>query len=147
MTTQRNTETTPATATPEAPAPATVPGTVLCDLEKRMAGEYQAKAGPYVLLRPIGGGREWEADPTAVRPATPAERLSAEVKAVNDRTGRDGVRGPGYDMTRAPVPVPGCGECAELDAQRALARVEFDYSAVSDANVLMRRHQRKDHCA
>lgn len=44
MTTQRNTETTPATATPEAPAPATVPGTVLCDLEKRMAGEYQAKA-------------------------------------------------------------------------------------------------------
>ena len=29
--------------------------------------------GPYVQLRPYGGGREWDADPGAVRGATTAE--------------------------------------------------------------------------
>ncbi len=48
-------------------------------------GEYQDKAGPYAMLRPVGGGREWEADPEQIRPATPAERLSAGVKAANLR--------------------------------------------------------------
>ncbi|WP_329218469.1 hypothetical protein OG352_19280 [Streptomyces sp. NBC_01485] len=123
-------------------------GALVYDPVTRRVGEYRDKAGPYAMLRPVGGGREWQADPVRIRPATTTERLSAEVKAVNDRTGRDdAVRGPGSgcDMTRPPVPAPGCDACAELDAQRALARVEFDYSAVSDANVLMRRHQRKDH--
>ncbi|MEU6375054.1 hypothetical protein [Streptomyces sp. NPDC046909] len=52
----------------------------------RKAGEFQGKAGPYVMLRPVGGGREWEVDPDQIRPATVAERLSAGVKAVNSRT-------------------------------------------------------------
>ncbi len=33
--------------------------------------------GPYVQLRPYGGGREWDVEPAAVRRATDAERLSA----------------------------------------------------------------------
>ncbi|WP_181787907.1 hypothetical protein [Streptomyces phytophilus] len=38
------------------------------------------------------------------------------------------------------APAPGCGRCAELAADRATARAEGDLSAVSDANVLIRRH-------
>ncbi|WP_229695269.1 hypothetical protein [Streptomyces lacrimifluminis] len=52
------------------------------------AGEYQDVVGPYAMLRPVGGGREWQADPALIRPATPAECLSAEVKAANERAGR-----------------------------------------------------------
>ncbi|GAA3307143.1 hypothetical protein GCM10020295_65230 [Streptomyces cinereospinus] len=36
----------------------------------RRVGEFQAMAGPYAMLRPVGGGREWEADPARIRPAT-----------------------------------------------------------------------------
>jgi hypothetical protein len=42
--------------------------------------------GPYVQLRPYGGGREWDADPGAVRHATPAERLSAMTAYANARS-------------------------------------------------------------
>lgn len=52
-------------------------------------GEYQGKAGPYVMLRPVGGGCEWEADPARIRSASPAERLSAGVKAANVRAERE----------------------------------------------------------
>ncbi|MEO3768062.1 hypothetical protein [Streptomyces sp. B5E4] len=38
------------------------------------------------------------------------------------------------------APAPGCGRCAELAADRAAARGKGDWSAVSDANVLIRRH-------
>ncbi|GAA1501168.1 hypothetical protein [Streptomyces synnematoformans] len=40
----------------------------------------------------------------------------------------------------APVPVPGCGRCGELAEARTAARARCDWSAVSDANVLLRRH-------
>ncbi|WP_159072364.1 hypothetical protein [Streptomyces sp. CMB-StM0423] len=39
-----------------------------------------------------------------------------------------------------PEPVGGCGRCAELAAGRRAARSVGDLSAVSDANVLIRRH-------
>jgi hypothetical protein len=35
---------------------------------------------------------------------------------------------------------PGCARCAELAAGRTVARAAGDLSAVSDANVLIRRH-------
>ncbi|WP_406225499.1 hypothetical protein [Streptomyces anulatus] len=41
---------------------------------------------PYVLLRPLGGGREWEADPGHVRPLSRAEFLSAQLAEVNARS-------------------------------------------------------------
>ncbi|MFI1356973.1 hypothetical protein ACH4TV_25840 [Streptomyces sp. NPDC020898] len=63
-------------------------GALVYDPVAGKAGEYQDKVGPYAMLRPVGGGREWQADPALIRPATPAERLSAEVKAVNERAGR-----------------------------------------------------------
>ena len=60
-------------------------GELVYDLVSRKVGEYQGKAGPYAMLRPVGGGREWEADPEQIRPATPEERLSAGVTAANVR--------------------------------------------------------------
>lgn len=63
-------------------------GELVYDPVTRRVGEYQDKAGPYAMLRPVGGGREWEADPDRIRPATDSERLSAGVKAANERTGR-----------------------------------------------------------
>ncbi|KPI10173.1 hypothetical protein OK074_3176 [Actinobacteria bacterium OK074] len=60
-------------------------GELLYDPATRKVGEYQDRAGPHAMLRPVGGGREWGADPTTLRTPTREERLSAEVKAVNAR--------------------------------------------------------------
>src|SRR5437764_525385 len=51
---------------------------LLYDPATRKVGEYQHRCGPYALLRPVGGRREWPADPAALRPATQQERLRAE---------------------------------------------------------------------
>ncbi|WP_137994455.1 hypothetical protein [Streptomyces vilmorinianum] len=114
-------------------------GGFVYDPTARKVGEYRGKAGPYAMLRPVGGGREWQADPEQVRPATPAERLSAGVRAANERAST------AYEMSRPPVPVPDCVECAELAKERADARLRFDWSAETDANVLLRRHLRSTH--
>lgn len=97
------------------------------------------------MLRPVGGGREWQADPEHLRPATPEERLSAGVKAANDRARTGSTPQPVPDLSRPPVPVPGCVACGLLAEQRADARARFDRSAETDANVLLRRHQWQDH--
>lgn len=95
------------------------------------------------MLRPVGGGREWQADPALIRPATAEERLSAGVKAANARSvnGRCGVD----DLSRPPEPVPGCATCEKLAAFRQRARARADGTGETDANVLLRRHQRRDH--
>lgn len=64
------------------------PGAIVYDPRTRKVGEYRDKAGPYVMLRPVGGGREWEADPALIRPATQEERIGAGVRAANRRTKR-----------------------------------------------------------
>ena len=53
--------------------------------------------------------------------------------------------GAGSDVSRPPVPVADCAPCAELADRRVAARAEFDRSAETDANVLMRRHQWQEH--
>ncbi|WP_327236895.1 hypothetical protein OG349_26060 [Streptomyces sp. NBC_01317] len=55
---------------------------------KGRLGRYMGKAGPYAMLRPVGGGKEWEADLESVESLTDAEALSAEVKETNARSGR-----------------------------------------------------------
>ncbi|MER8042526.1 hypothetical protein [Streptomyces sp. NPDC094032] len=114
-------------------------GAYLYDPAARKVGEYRGQAGPYAMLRPLGGGREWQADPERVRPATPEERLSAGVRAANARATAS------YELSRPPVPVPHCVVCGALDRSRTAARAEFDWSAETDANVLLRRHLRTDH--
>ncbi|MET9255853.1 hypothetical protein [Streptomyces sp. NPDC003717] len=126
------------------PKPATYdPGTALYDPATDRVGEYRGQAGARAMLRPLGGGREWEAEPGSLRPATDRERLSASVRAANDRTLAT-PPGPG-DVSRPPEPVEGCPTCLWLADRRVAARASFDHSAVTDANVLMREHQRKEH--
>ncbi|MFI8522277.1 hypothetical protein ACIGEZ_31335 [Streptomyces sp. NPDC085481] len=114
-------------------------GAYLYDPVARKVGEYRGQAGPYAMLRPIGGGREWQADPDGVRPATQDERLSAGVRAANERASAT------YDVSRPPAPVPHCVECGELAGSRAAARARFDWSAETDVNVLLRRHLQSGH--
>jgi hypothetical protein len=49
------------------------------------------------------------------------------------------------DISRPPRPVPGCAACAELVERRQAARDAYDRSAETDANVLLRQHQRQEH--
>ncbi|WP_055524962.1 hypothetical protein [Streptomyces graminilatus] len=121
------------------------PGALLHDPATGRVGEYQALVGPYAILRPVGGGREWQAAPATLTAATPEQRLSAGVRAANERA----VRGTWdhRDLDRPPLPVPDCERCAQLDTLRRFARRESDASAVTDADVLLRRHQQAEHDA
>lgn len=57
-------------------------GTLVIDTASDQLGYVMGREGPYVQLRPVAGGREWDADPDHVRPATNEERL----RAVAERT-------------------------------------------------------------
>lgn len=52
---------------------------------------------------------------------------------------------PDDGTSRPPVPAPGCAACTDLAARREVARAWFDRSAETDANVLLRQHQRREH--
>lgn len=119
------------------------PGTLLYDPATSKVGEYQDTAGPYALLRPVGGGREWQADPASLRPATDQERLSAGVRAANARARTDAP----FLVIVPPQPAPDCAICAELAGLRATAQTERDHSAETDANVLLRKHRSEAHPA
>ncbi|MCN9244169.1 hypothetical protein NGF19_25880 [Streptomyces sp. RY43-2] len=123
-------------------------GALVYDPAVERVGEYQDAAGPYALLRPVGGGREWQADPAVLRPATPRERMRAGVRAANERTWAAGASAPDpADLSRPPLPVPGCPDCTELAKRREAALAEYDRSAETDANVLLCRHLREEHRA
>jgi hypothetical protein len=61
-------------------------GALVYDRESGKVGEFQGMGGPYFMLRPVGGGREWQADPRLTREPTRDERLSAGIKAANSRS-------------------------------------------------------------
>ncbi|MFD3562151.1 hypothetical protein ACFWVU_21055 [Streptomyces sp. NPDC058686] len=62
-------------------------GVLLVDTRRaNRTGEFRGVAGPYWSLRPVAGGTEWEAEPEHVRPATPAESLSAKTARENARS-------------------------------------------------------------
>ncbi|MEV8321420.1 hypothetical protein AB0Q95_45500 [Streptomyces sp. NPDC059900] len=52
------------------------------DTRRMRLGQVMGHEGPYVQLRPPGGGREWDARPEDVRPAREEEVLRASVAAV-----------------------------------------------------------------
>lgn len=52
----------------------------------KKVGRVMGFVGPYVQLRPVDGGREWDARPEQLRPATLAEALSACVAEANARS-------------------------------------------------------------
>lgn len=49
-------------------------------------GEFRGVAGTRWSLRPVGGGREWEAEPGHVRPALLMEQLRARTARLNARS-------------------------------------------------------------
>ncbi|MEU6404677.1 hypothetical protein [Streptomyces sp. NPDC046985] len=61
-------------------------GAYALDTGSGRVGVVMGHEGPYVQLRPLGGGREWDCAPDAVRTATPAERLSACTAYLNARS-------------------------------------------------------------
>ncbi|MFD0314897.1 hypothetical protein [Streptomyces flavalbus] len=61
-------------------------GAYVIDTRTGRLGIVMGHEGPYVQLRPYGGGKEWDAEPEAVRQATPAERLSAATAYANARS-------------------------------------------------------------
>ncbi|WP_030569329.1 hypothetical protein [Streptomyces aureocirculatus] len=47
-------------------------------------GRVMGHEGPYVQLRPLAGGREWDADPARVELVDATELLSARVAVANE---------------------------------------------------------------
>ncbi|GAA3395837.1 MULTISPECIES: hypothetical protein [Streptomyces] len=61
-------------------------GAYVVDIRTGKVGTVMGHEGPYLQVRPIGGGREWDCEPDGVRVATAAERLSAATAHANARS-------------------------------------------------------------
>ncbi|KPI08942.1 hypothetical protein OK074_3466 [Actinobacteria bacterium OK074] len=61
-------------------------GDTVEDTARRKTGKVMGFIGPYVQLRPVGGGIEWDARRENLRSATDAEALRAGVTAANERS-------------------------------------------------------------
>jgi hypothetical protein len=61
-------------------------GSYVVDTRTGRVGRVMGHEGPYVQLRPLHGGREWDCPPHAVRAATAAERLRAATAYANARS-------------------------------------------------------------
>ncbi|MFF9403984.1 hypothetical protein ACF1B0_00405 [Streptomyces anandii] len=61
-------------------------GSYAVDTGTGRVGVVMGHEGPYVRLRPLGQGREWDCAPDALRAATPAERLRAATAYANARS-------------------------------------------------------------
>jgi hypothetical protein len=47
---------------------APVVGALVRDTKRDRVGVYMGQGGPYAMLRPVGGGLEWQAHPADLRP-------------------------------------------------------------------------------
>ncbi|MGW1538730.1 hypothetical protein ACWCPM_00260 [Streptomyces sp. NPDC002309] len=61
-------------------------GSYVMDTHSGKVGIVMGHEGPYVQLRAVGGGKEWDCEPGALRTATAAERLSAATAYANARS-------------------------------------------------------------
>lgn len=64
------------------------PGEMAKDTATGRVGRVMGHEGPYYQLRPLNGGREWDADPEALEPACQSDALSADVAEANWRARR-----------------------------------------------------------
>ncbi|MFC9287186.1 hypothetical protein [Streptomyces sp. NPDC057052] len=65
-------------------------GEAVRDTVRDRVGRVTGHEGPYVRVRPLGGGREWDADPGRLRALTQDELLSALVAEANARSRHPG---------------------------------------------------------
>lgn len=61
-------------------------GDVVHDTARERVGRVIGRTGPYLQLRPLAGGLEWDAEPGSLRLLTDAELLSARVAEANARS-------------------------------------------------------------
>ncbi|MGX6744313.1 hypothetical protein [Streptomyces peucetius] len=61
-------------------------GVAVHDSAHDRIGRVMGHEGPYVQVRPLAGGREWDAEPDHLRALTQDELLSALVAEVNARS-------------------------------------------------------------
>ncbi len=61
-------------------------GTTVHDMLLGRVGVVMGRVGPNLQLRPLYGGREWNADPGSLRLLGPEEVLSARVAEANARS-------------------------------------------------------------
>ncbi|MEE1942690.1 hypothetical protein V1L54_25335 [Streptomyces sp. TRM 70361] len=66
--------------------PGVAVGSAVRDLRDGRVGDVLDVGPGLVRLRPLSGGREWEAAPDEVRPLSPREQLSARLAAANARS-------------------------------------------------------------
>ncbi|MFC9389461.1 hypothetical protein [Streptomyces venezuelae] len=52
-------------------------GALVLDTQTDRLGYVMGHVGPALQIRPVAGGRQWDADPAHVRSATNQERLAA----------------------------------------------------------------------
>ncbi|MEV6315575.1 hypothetical protein [Streptomyces sp. NPDC051776] len=72
------------------PRPEPAVGVPVRDTLLDRVGVVMGQEGPYLRLRPLSGGREWDADPGSIQLLTQAELLSARVAELNARSRKDG---------------------------------------------------------
>lgn len=72
----------------EAPAALEDVGGTALDARTGRVGRVMGHVGPYVQLRPLNGGTEWDARPEDLTPAQQSDALSPDVAAVNARSTR-----------------------------------------------------------
>ncbi|MGW4390773.1 hypothetical protein [Streptomyces sp. NBC_00063] len=75
--------------TPE-PVPFLEVGDAVHDTARDRFGRVMGHEGPYLQIRPLAGGREWDADPGHLRLLTQDELLRALVAEANARS-RQGI--------------------------------------------------------
>jgi hypothetical protein len=75
--------------TPE-PVPFLEVGDAVHDTVRHRFGRVMGREGPYLQIRPLAGGREWDADPCHLRLLTQDELLRALVAEANARS-RQGI--------------------------------------------------------
>lgn len=63
-------------------------GEAVFDSTRERVGRIMGREGPYLQLRPLVGGVEWDADPHQVRPLDQDELLRALVSEANARSRR-----------------------------------------------------------
>lgn len=63
-------------------------GEVVRDIARERVGRVMGHEGPYVQLRPLAGGREWDVEPRDLRAMSQSEVLSALVAELNARSRR-----------------------------------------------------------
>jgi len=64
-------------------------GDTVRDTGRDKVGQVMGFVGPYVQVRPLGGGTEWDARPELLRPVSAAEVLRANVSVANARSRRE----------------------------------------------------------